>query len=904
VQQNEVVGPGQVIGGAASDATSGVGRIEVSINDGDWQPAEGAHSWAFSLAGQSGAIGVRVRAVDQVGNVGAPSAPLALVVDAVAPAVTLNAPAGTIKPAKNGSGVWQVNLTGTASDAGGVEPGSLRVRLEQHSGVGVAQTAQPAALSGAAWSIDYLLDAGLYDPTGSYTVTVEAVDVVGNRAAPATAVLRLDARGPNAALNNADVARQAISQAITIGGVISDTDSSAGIDRLEIAFTPLEQIASLPPGLTGEQAEAQLNRTWTPVALAQRGPGVATATWSYQIPSGLENLYQLDLRGTDVLGNVAISANLWRGEIDTTGPRVLMTATPTGASYVDAGGRQRHAVRFVCAAVDRNLDEAAFDCPGESVAEPTRTFDAIPQLQALFPDLTVRSGLAVSYTLWVGSSTPGAILRACDAYGHCAQASASPALTDGGQPPAAPKAVIVAPTEGDFVAAGNAMSVTVAAEAGALLKTVTIRLDGAVVQTLDFGQSEAVTRTQRTVGIAIANEGPHTLVAEAIDWGGASRAALFPVNFTLDMTAPSVAIDAGALTNADTWQPQSGILRLSGTASDSVGLAAVKVRVDDGEFADATFGSGVWRTALFVPDPEGRTLAVTVRASDRAGRITEVTQQIATELSAGDAPDTTIAGGPGNPTDANSASFVFVGSANAVVYECQLDDGAYLPCASPQQYNDLSKGSHVFRVRAIDSRGFADLSPATFAWTVNASQPDVTLTGKPANPTTEHGATFTFSGDATATAFECSLDGGAYAPCSSPRAYGDLGNGEHTFRVRARDAANKAGAAERYTWTVNNAPPVAADQSVTVPMNQTAEITLAATDHEPLVFSVATLPAHGVLTGAAPNLSYTPDTNYAGGDGFSFSVSDGQGGVQTATVTITVSGVADQAQYYLPLIAR
>src|SRR5690606_10252 len=157
-------------------------------------------------------------------------------------------------------------------------------------------------------------------------VTVEATDVVGNRSAPATAVVRLDARGPEAALSQADATRPAIGQTIAIGGVVSDTESIAGIDKLEIAFTPVEQIAALPPGLMGEQAEAQLNRVWTPVTLAQRGPGVAATAWSYAIPLGLEDLYQIDLRGTDMLGNVAISSNLWRGMIDTTNPRMVMTA--------------------------------------------------------------------------------------------------------------------------------------------------------------------------------------------------------------------------------------------------------------------------------------------------------------------------------------------------------------------------------------------------------------------------------------------------------------------------------------------------------------------------------------------------------------------------------------------------
>ena len=77
-----------------------------------------------------------------MGNVGNPSASLDLKVDGVAPSVTVNLPAGTVKPTKNANGNWFVSLTGTANDANGIEPGSLQVRLEQRSGVGMPQTRQ------------------------------------------------------------------------------------------------------------------------------------------------------------------------------------------------------------------------------------------------------------------------------------------------------------------------------------------------------------------------------------------------------------------------------------------------------------------------------------------------------------------------------------------------------------------------------------------------------------------------------------------------------------------------------------------------------------------------------------------------------------------------------------------
>ena len=46
----------------------GVARVEVSVNDGPWEPAQGTDNWTFQSAARPGANYVRVRAVDQAGN--------------------------------------------------------------------------------------------------------------------------------------------------------------------------------------------------------------------------------------------------------------------------------------------------------------------------------------------------------------------------------------------------------------------------------------------------------------------------------------------------------------------------------------------------------------------------------------------------------------------------------------------------------------------------------------------------------------------------------------------------------------------------------------------------------------------------------------------------------------------
>jgi titin len=87
--------------------------------------------------------------------------------------------------------------------------------------------------------------------------------------------------------------------------------------------------------------------------------------------------------------------------------------------------------------------------------------------------------------------------------------------------------------------------------------------------------------------------------------------------------------------------------------------------------------------------------------------------------------------------------------------------------------------------------------------------------------------------------------------------------------------------------------PAANNQSVTGGFNAPVAITLTGSDPNtpplPLTFSVTALPAHGILSGTAPHLTYTPVAGFVGTDGFQFKDNNGVVDSNIATVTITVT---------------
>jgi len=79
-------------------------------------------------------------------------------------------------------------------------------------------------------------------------------------------------------------------------------------------------------------------------------------------------------------------------------------------------------------------------------------------------------------------------------------------------------------------------------------------------------------------------------------------------------------------------------------------------------------------------------------------------------------PDTAITAGPSGVTDDIEPTFQFASTEPGSSFACRLDGGETFACSSPYTTDLLDDGPHTFEVRAIDSAGNPDSTPATRAF--------------------------------------------------------------------------------------------------------------------------------------------------------------------------------------------
>ncbi|MCA0422558.1 MAG: tandem-95 repeat protein [Proteobacteria bacterium] len=215
-------------------------------------------------------------------------------------------------------------------------------------------------------------------------------------------------------------------------------------------------------------------------------------------------------------------------------------------------------------------------------------------------------------------------------------------------------------------------------------------------------------------------------------------------------------------------------------------------------------------------------------------------------------------------------------------------------------------GTDSFTYSISDGRGGTDTATVTITITAPNSPPvagDDTFNGNfnyvyidsvANNDSDPNGDTLTFTQTSAAANGTVSLatDGSfSYTPNTGF-------SGTDTFTYSVSDGN---GGSDTATVTITipaNSPPVAGDDTFNGNFNAAYSSTVATNDSDPngdtLTYTLGTGPTNGTISlNTNGTFTYTPNTGYSGQDSFTYSISDGNGGTDTATATITVTGTVN-----------
>ena len=221
------------------------------------------------------------------------------------------------------------------------------------------------------------------------------------------------------------------------------------------------------------------------------------------------------------------------------------------------------------------------------------------------------------------------------------------------------------------------------------------------------------------------SDGPHTVSFRAQDAAGNPDLTPASRTFTVDATAPDTTIDSGPATAPRTTNSADFTFHAAGDT------AKFQCKLDSGSYADGllqlpkTFGS--------LGDGSH---TVSFRAQDAAGNPdqTPATRTFTVDTTP---PDDS---GPSGTTNDAGPSFTFSSPDNSASFQCRLDSNNAADWASgssPKAYSSLADGTHTFEVRAVDTAGNPDPTPASRTFTVDTTPapaaPTITATG-PASP--------------------------------------------------------------------------------------------------------------------------------------------------------------------------
>lgn len=138
-----------------------------------------------------------------------------------------------------------------------------------------------------------------------------------------------------------------------------------------------------------------------------------------------------------------------------------------------------------------------------------------------------------------------------------------------------------------------------------------------------------------------------------------------------------------------------------------------------------------------------------------------------------------------------TATITFEANEPDCTFEASIDGGEWQPATSPLVLSGFSVGVHTVAVRAKDSAGNVDPTPAIDSWIMagDVTPPDTTNLQLVRADDYDTSATATFGSDDPTATFEARLNGGEWAAAVSPLSFSGLSVGVYTLEIRAVDPA-------------------------------------------------------------------------------------------------------------------
>ncbi|MEX2255948.1 MAG: Ig-like domain-containing protein, partial [Acidimicrobiia bacterium] len=787
----------------SADGGSGVDTVQFQrspIGAGTW--TNQAASWN-TTAQTDGQYDLRVITTDVAGN-SFTSATITVRVDNTLPTGAVTAPT-------DGASVRStVSLTSNSADAGG-------------SGVDSVQFQRSPASAGA-WTNQ----AASWDTTaqadGQYDVRVVTTDLAGNVFTSSAVTVTVDNTAPNTTItanpadpSNTDAPSFSFSSSegsstfeVRIDGgawtastspksytgvadgahtfQVRATDAAGNVDATPDSYTWVVDTTNPTGSVTAPTDAANVRGTITLTSNSADagGSGVATVqfqrspigagTWTNQAASWnttavSDGQYDLRVTTTDAAGNSFTSATI-TVRVDNTDPTGSVTAPADAANVrgtitltsnsADAGGSGVDTVQFQLSPIGAGTwtnQAASWNTTGVS--------DGQYDLRVVTTDLAGNIFTSATITVRVDNTNPtGSVTAPADAEKVRATVGLTSNSADAGGSGVATVQFQRSPaTAGTWT--NQAASWDTTAQADGLY-------DVRVVTTDNAGNS----LTSSVVTVTVDNTAPNTTITANPADPSNTSAPSFSFTSTEGGSTFEVRLDGGSWSASTTPKTYSGLAEGSHTFD---------VRAtDEAGNQDASAATYTW--SVDTTNPTGSVTAPAASARVRA-----------TVAITSDSADT---GGSGvgsvtlQRSAAGAGSWTAIGSDSFAPYSVDLDTTA------------LTDGSD-YDLRAIttDLAGNPYTS-AVVTVTVDNTVPNTTITANPADPTNATGASFSFTSTEAGGTFECRIDGGSWSACSSPKTYAGLGEGSHTFDVRATDiAGNQDASAASYTWTIDTSAP-------------------------------------------------------------------------------------------------